>query len=61
MREVQKEKERLQRYFLSKERAQRQIEALEKRGQELLLKKEKKLTKIEDRIRKETKELKKQL
>jgi len=61
MREVAKEKERLQRYFMSKERAQKQIEALEKRGQDLLMKKEKKLAKIEERIRKETKELKKQL
>lgn len=61
LREVAKEKDRLQRYFMSKERAQKQIEALEKRGQELLLKKEKKLAKIEERIRKETKELKKQL
>ena len=61
MREMQRERERLQRYFSSKERAQKQIEVLEKRGQDLLLKKEKKLAKIEERIRKETKELKKHL
>ena len=61
LREMQRERERLQRYFLSKERAHKQIEDLEKRGKDLLLKKEKKLAKIEDRIRKETKELKKAL
>lgn len=52
MREMQREKERLHRYFQSKERTKKQMEDLEKRGKDLLLKKQVKLAKIDDKIKK---------
>lgn len=55
---MQREKERLQRYFQSKERTQKQWQDMEKRAQELLKKKAVKIAKIEDRRKKEIKEIK---
>ncbi|TNV72720.1 hypothetical protein FGO68_gene6356 [Halteria grandinella] len=55
---MQREKERLHRYFQSKERTQKVLEDIEKRGKELLKKKEVKLAKIEEKQKKELKEYK---
>ena len=52
---MQREKDRLNRYFQSKERTAKQMEDLEKRAQELLKKKATKLAKIEDKRKKEIK------
>jgi hypothetical protein len=52
---MQREKDRLNRYFQSKERTAKQMEDLEKRAQELLKKKASKLAKIEDKKKKEIK------
>jgi hypothetical protein len=57
MREMQREKERLQRYFQSKERSKQQLEEIERKGKELLLKKQAKLAKIEEAFKREGKEL----
>ena len=55
---MQREKDRLNRYFQSKERTAKQLEDLEKRAQDLLKKKATKLAKIEDKKKKEIKIIK---
>ena len=55
---MQREKDRLNRYFQSKERTAKQMEDLEKRAQDLLKKKATKLAKIEDKKKKEIKIIK---
>ncbi len=58
LKEMQREKERLHRFFASKERTQKQIEEMEKHGKDLLQKKEAKLAKIMKKKQQEQKDIK---
>lgn len=55
---MQREKERLHRYFQSKERTQKLLEDMEKHGKDLLKKKEAKLAKIREKKKLEFKIIK---
>ena len=58
IKEMQREKERLHRYFQSKERTQKLLEDMEKHGKDLLKKKEAKLAKIREKKKLEFKIIK---